>query len=194
MRHIPTALFGATSSDGRRALQVAALAAVLASGCRGKVDDRSETSEAPSAPSPVTTLPQDAVGKGQLIEGKEEAYGVRLPYEWSISSKMQNGVVAVGPGKPEDVANYVRARVQAKTVNVGASSTRFVKVTVRSLPNRELAIGVEPDPRGGARSRIVIEDVTPPPDPPPEKRDPAARMESVGLTPNGRVLNPSRLE
>lgn len=194
MRHIPNALLG-PSSEGRRALQVAALAAVLASGaCKGRSDDRTDTNEAPSAPAPVTTLPQDAVGKGQLIEGKEEAYGVRLPYEWSISAKMQNGVVAAGPGKPEDVANYLRARVQAKTVNVGASSTRFVKVTVRSLPNRELAIGVEPDPRGGARSRIVIEDVTPPPEPPPEKRDPASRMESVGLTPNGRVLHPNRIE
>ncbi len=164
--------------------------AVGAVGCGNKKTDEGQT----PTPAPSSTLPADSAQKGQLLEGKEEIFGVRLPYEWTVVSRSSRSGVAMGPGKPEDVANYVRARVKNGSINVGASSTRFVKVTVATEPKRELSIGVEPDARGGARSRLTFEDTTPAPEPPPDKRDPASRMESVGLSPNGKVLHPENLQ
>lgn len=164
--------------------------AVGAVGCGNKKNDEGQT----QIPAPSSTLPADSAQKGQLLEGKEELFGVRLPYEWTIVSRSSKSGVAMGPGKPEDVANYLRARVKNGSVNVGASSTRFVKVNVPAEPKRELSIGVEQDQRGGARSRLTVEDTTPAPEPPPDKRDPASRMESVGLSPNGKILHPENLQ
>ncbi len=137
--------------------------------------------------------PIDHLRPGELIEGTETAYSLPLPREFYVNTRLTGFVTAEGPGTPEDVSNFFRARVKDGRVMVGVAQTRFQGVHAVKEPARLLQILVEPDPRGGARSRVTVEDVTPPPEPPEGQRDPATRMRSVGLGEDGKVLDPRKL-
>ena len=89
----------------------------------------------------------------------------------------------------EAVANFFRARVQGGEVQVAARETRFVGVRVPAEPSRFLQVRVTFDRLTGCR--VVVEDTTPAP---PTTGTPAERMRQVGLTPDGKVIDPNKLE
>jgi hypothetical protein len=158
--------------------------------------NRPAPDDAPGIPRPERQDPPpvDHLRPGELIEGSEAAYTLALPREFYVNSRFTGMVTAEGPGTPEDVANFFRARVKDGRVLVGVAQTRFQGVHTQKEPGRILQILVEPDPRGGARSRVTVEDVTPPPEPPEGQRDPRSRMKSVGLSEDGKVLDPRKLQ
>ena len=135
----------------------------------------------------------DHLAAGEMLEGNVTAYALKLPRGYSRTVTVKRAISAEGPGKPEDVTNYIRARVRSGDVHVGASSTRFVGVRVPEEAERILNIVVEPDFRPG-RVRVLVEDMTPLPEPPADQRDPASRMKSVGLTMDGKPIDPKRFE
>lgn len=157
-----------------------------------------ETERGPVVRGLASALPSaapriDHLAPGEMLEGKVTAYALKLPRDYSRTVSVRRTVSAEGPGKPEDVTNYIRARVRSGDVHVGAASTRFVGVRVPEEPERVLNIAVEPDFRPG-RVRLIVEDVTPVPEPPPDQRDPVSRMKSVGLTLEGKPIDPKRFE
>jgi hypothetical protein len=118
------------------------------------------------------------------------AFELKLPAGIEIREAFTTVVYAWGPMDPMRLANYLRAQVRGGTINVGAAATVFDQVTVPSNPHRLLRVRVE---SGGQvhSSRLEVRDVTPPPQPP--AADDAERWRRVGMTPDGKLLDPTHL-
>ena len=149
---------------------------------------------APPAP-PATVAPdgaappRDRLAPGELLEGTEKAFGLTLPRRVHVDQTFIDVVYAGGDPQPDAVANYVRARVRMGTVRIGAASTLFERVQIPGSPGREYSIRVAPGERGDG-CRMDLRDVTPPVLPPTE----VERWRAVGLTPQGKILDPTHLE
>jgi hypothetical protein len=154
-------------------------------GCEKK-ETPAPTAES-ARPPPV---PVDRLLANELVEGKDKAFGLVLPKQVTISSQFKDMVVAQGEVQPDAVANYVRARVTDGKAVVGASQTLFEGVKAKSEPSRPLHISVTSQ-AGGRFTRVVVRDITPPPDLP---GTPAEKLRSMGLAPDGKLLDPKHLE
>ena len=166
-----------------------ALMATLAIACGKKdapdTEERQEIAPATSAPVPV-----DHLAPGELVEGKENAFGLPLPRLTRVRSAISGFVLADGDVSPEAVANYIRARVKEGTVTIGATETHFENVKVPSDPTRELSIRVGPG--RGQRCVVQVRDVTPPVL--PKMNSDAERWKAVGMTPDGKLLDPNNMQ
>jgi hypothetical protein len=140
---------------------------------------------APTAP------PRDHLVPGELIEGTENAFGLKLPRDTTITSAFPQQIMARCAAKATDVSNYIRPRVSMGTVSVGAASTVFERVQVPVNPGRELTIRVEDGPLGTG-SLITVRDVTPPPFDPTLTDE--QRWRQAGMKPGGGgVVDPTHL-
>ncbi|MGO8992344.1 MAG: hypothetical protein ACLQVI_03375 [Polyangiaceae bacterium] len=146
----------------------------------------------PGATAAVATAPpRDHLVPGELLEGTESAFGLKLPRGTVVENAFPQQVFARCGAKATDVANYIRPRVSMGTVAVGAASTIFERVQVASNPGRELVIRVEDGPLGTG-SRITVRDVTPPPVDPTLTDE--QRWRQVGMTPGGgHIADPTHL-
>jgi hypothetical protein len=164
-------------------LTSAALSAALclAVGCK-----RSPTSAAVASAAPSSAPPVDRLGPGELPPGTEAIFGLVLPQGLTLRGVFPGVAHAVGPLMLEDVSNYVRARVDAKRVELGAAGTVFPAVHLTGGdPSRLYRIEVNPR---GLSTELVIRDVTPPPPPPPGLSD-AERWKRAGYNPDGTPMN-----
>ena len=99
----------------------AAVAATLALGCGHKEQDATSAAVAPSAS--ASAAASDHLAPGELVEGKEKAFGLVLPRDLRLQKSFQSVVFAWGPSNATDVSNYVRARVKDGTVSAGTVGT-----------------------------------------------------------------------
>lgn len=168
----------------RRGLTALALA-LAAAGCKTKEEPK-------PAPAPSSTAAPDQLN-GEIPEGRERAYTLPLPLHSEIRARFKDSVhVGVGYSR-EDVANFIRARVKDGKTTSGAALTRFDNVVVTKDPTKHLTIEVMPAPMtSNFRSQLIISDVTPVPEPP--GMTDADRWKQLGLTPEGKPLDPNRLE
>jgi hypothetical protein len=142
-------------------------------------------SAAPSAP------PVDRLAAGELIAGEAKAFGLVLPRDVKIDHALGDVVFASGPMSASDLANYVRARVRDGQVTIGATATIFDHVMVTIDPSRPIFVRIFSGPMGRG-ARMEIRDLTPPPQ--PSGLSPDERWKRLGLTPEGKVLDPTHLE
>jgi hypothetical protein len=151
--------------------------------CRRKADDGPKTQQAPP----------DHLSAGEVVEGSERAFGLPLPRASRVAARFTTSTHVTSTVTPEQLANFVRARVKEGTVTPGTSSTRLEGVIPRDDKNKRLTIDVRPL-RGtdGTRSEMVIQDTTPPPFDP--KLTDEQRWNKAGLTPDGRLLDPKHVE
>lgn len=141
--------------------------------------------------SAVTAAPLDHLGPDELAPSKVQAYGFVVPRNMQIESTLPDRVYISGRVSPEALANYVREQVVVSHVEIGAARTLFPSARIKGGPaERVFTLEVLPD---GPRTRLVIKDVTPPPPPPPGMTD-AERWRAAGMTPDGRPLDPKKLE
>lgn len=170
----------------RRGLSLAAaafVAAAVLSGCKRKPSDQS------SPPSP----PTDSLAKGEAVEGPDKAYALPLPRFARITFRGQSSVTVTSSLTPEELVNFVRARVKGGEVTTGSGATRLASVVVASEPQRVLTIEIRAvAPITGARSQMIVNDTTPPPDDP--KLTEEERWKKAGLTPQGKILDPKQLQ
>ncbi len=160
-----------------------ALAASACSSCKRKQEDVPKTEEAPP----------DRLAPGELVEGPEKAFGLPLPRASHVSARFQTSVDITSTATPEQLANFVRARVKDGKVTQGTSSTRLDDVIPRDDKNRRLSIDVRALRTGnGNRSEMVVRDTTPPPGDPSLNEE--QRWKKAGLTPDGKLLDPKRVE
>jgi hypothetical protein len=143
---------------------------------------------AEGAPEP-SAAPLDQLAKAELVEGREKGFGLVLPRDVRVRNRFPKAVHADGYVSLEAAANFFRARVTGGKVETGAYETRFEKVASKTEPGRVLNILVRTDERVGCS--IVVDDVTPPPDPP---GTPAERMRGAGLSPDGKLLDRNKIE
>lgn len=136
-------------------------------------------------------LPLDHLAPDELAPSKTEVYGFPVPRGMEVESRLVDRVYISGRVSPEGLANYVREQVVVSHVEIGAARTVFPMARIKAgPPDRLYQLEVLPD---GAKTRLVIKDVTPPPPPPPGMTD-AERWRAAGLTPDGRPLDLKKLE
>ena len=171
------------SLKGSFALGIAATA-MLPVGCHKK---------APPAPvaaaSPSGAVPIDRLAPGELAPGTETLNGLVLPRGMHVTARFPNAAHAAGPLHAEDVANFVRDRVNDHRVELGVVGTIFPSVhIVGGDPTRSYRIEVN---SGGDTTEIVMRDVTPVP---PPTVDPGVsdeeKWKKAGYRPNGKPLDP----
>lgn len=166
--------------------------AAIAAGCRDE----------PAPPPPARELtarseeaPVDHTLPGELAEGPDTAFGLRLPRGMTISAAFATAVFARGNLAPEHVANYVRQRVTSERVETGPSKTLFLRAKVSRTDlaaadlGRVLRIDVV---RQGGLTELVVRDDTPAPMPQGKSQDDILR--EYGLGPDGKLLDPTTLE
>jgi hypothetical protein len=137
--------------------------------------------------------PLDELAEGEVVEGKERAYGLPLPRLSEVQARLEGSIQVVSPLTPEQLVGFVRARVKDGAVLGEKGETRFREVVPLAEPTRRLDIQVRSVRLVGAvRSEMTVRDVTPvPPDP---KLTTDELWNAAGLTPSGEVLDPRRLE
>jgi len=144
--------------------------------------------EAKGGPSPV-----DRLGPHELPPGTETIYGLTLPEGLRLVAHFPRVAHAVGSLSPEEVANYIRDRVDVRRIELGAVGTVFPRVRVKGGdPQRYLRIEVNV---AGDGTELVVRDISPMPELP---RDPTLteeeRWRRAGLRPDGTPLNPRELQ
>jgi hypothetical protein len=172
-----------------RLASVAALAlAGAAVGC--KASPVYEPTPADSTvPVKAPVLPGDHLATGELLEGTEHAYGLTLPRGVKVDETFGDVAYASGPVALHPLVDYFRARLHDGDLREGEGSATFTHVTAPGKPEPLLTIHV-----ATSRDvvRIEIRDETPPvlaplPDDP-------SRYKRAGLTPSGRILDPTHLD
>jgi hypothetical protein len=188
----------ARAGVARLALVGLAGALLAATACRrqsgegGKGSDPSGAGGERSAAAPVASLgtPPDHLAPGELVEGKERAFGIALPRGTEVTESFVDLVKATAPASLHAVASYLSARLEGGTLREGTESATFEHVKVRGQPEPELTVKITSVFAG---SRLEIQKVWHP----QQVRllpDEEARWHQVGLTPQGRVVDPTHAE
>jgi len=150
---------------GLRAIAIAGLFSVIVlSGCKKK---HSATSPEGAASGGIAAEPEgsarpplDHLASGELPPGTASIHGLILPSGMKLLANFSRTAEAIGPQRPEDVANYIRERVSATRIELGAVGTVFPAVHVKAGdPVKTLRIEVVPL---GDRTKVIVRDITPP--------------------------------
>lgn len=170
-----------------RALAFSLVVSALAFGCHRRHD-------APPAPDSVapSAKPLDHLAPGELNQGPGQVFGFAVPARMRVTGAFLERAYLEGEVTPEALANYVRERVDADHVELGAVSTVFSHVRVKGgAPDRVYDFEVKPG--RGNTTELVISDVTPRPKDPPGMSD-ADRWRQAGYAPDGKPLDPNQLK
>jgi hypothetical protein len=153
--------------------------------CKRREPEADRAQPAASAP------PVDRLAPGELIPWDKKAFAIVLPRDLTVDHALPEVVWASGPVGASDLANYVRARVRDGAVTVGATATVFDQVKPIDDPSRLLYIRIFSGPMGRG-ARMEVRNVTPPPLPnlPNEEE----RWKQMGLSPDGKILDPKHLQ
>jgi hypothetical protein len=163
-------------------LIASAAIALVAAGC--EPDTGAEAAPgAPPEPSAKPGVPVDRLAPGELAEGKETVFGMPVPRGMKIDRQFVGSAYLVGAVPPEHVANYVRERVEADRVEIGAARTVFPSVRIKGdAARRTYRIEVVAD---GRATKLVLTDIT---RPQAEKGlTEAERWRRAGFTPDGKI-------
>jgi hypothetical protein len=133
--------------------------------------------------------PVDHLAPGELLEGTQHAFGLTLPKELPVEAAFVNVVYATGPVLVHSVARYFRPRLEEGALRESESVATFEHVRVRGKPGLELTIRIL---AGAEGTRVEIRDTTLAPT--PDLPDDAARWRQIGMTPQGRPLDPTHLD
>lgn len=170
-------------------------ACALAVGCRRAPPEGDGSTKGPGgqpgAASPVATAaPLDHLAPDELVEGTEQAFGLTLPRGVHVESSDKGDVRAVGLVTLHALVKYLRQHVQESDLDEGDQYATLHKVKLRGKPGALYEMHVAP--AGFRGTSLLVQDVTPPPM--PDLPNETERWKAVGLTPNGKVLDPTHLD
>jgi hypothetical protein len=167
---------------------------LLTSACRR--DSDFTVVEGPQASATASAKPVDHLAPNELLEGDAKAFGLTLPRGVRLDQSFADVAYASGAVDTHAAALYVRARTrEGKMIEpsfAGDGKTTFDHVRVPALPDKQLDISVRPAQGAVGVTLFEVRDVTP--TKAPTLPDEAARWRNAGLTPNGRVLDPTHLQ
>lgn len=144
-------------------------------------------------PPPPEPAPVDHLAPNEAVEGTEKAFALPLPRHATVTGRFDTSVTVRSTLTPEDLANFVRARVTEGKVVAGGAATRFEGVVVPADPKRRLTIEVRRTTlTGDARSEMTVQDATPPPVEPGLTDE--QRWKKAGMDPNGGLLDPKNTQ
>jgi hypothetical protein len=167
-----------------------AIAAIAASiGCSREAPPEEASVQSAVAPpqAPPSAVPVDHLAPGELVEGLDKAFGLPLPREVQVEWKHPGSVRAMGPVSAHALVKYFRTRISEGQRSEGDTFAEFDDVRLGGNPGHVFRIRMTEVPSRG--TLLEIDDVTPPPaeDLPNEE----ARWRAVGLTPQGKLLDPT---
>jgi hypothetical protein len=142
---------------------------------------------------PVASIPADRLAPGEAAPGQEKAFDLVLPRGGKIDRVFGNTVYAFVALPPETVASYIRAQADEAMAVVGPTGTVIPKLHVRGAgPGYWLRVEITGGPRPDETLLVVdrVEDNKPMPSATTNEE----LMKEVGLTPDGKLLNPKRVE
>ena len=163
---------------------VGAIIVLGLSGCGQKATP----APAPAASTSASPTAIDRLLPGELSEGPRRALGLALPREMQLDRVFDDSAVARGRVDVEPLANYVRRRVDAATVEIGAARTLFPKAHVRGQPEEKM-VRIEVVRENGF-SLLIMRDITPPPVAPGLSDE--ERWRKAGIVP-GKPFDPKGL-
>jgi hypothetical protein len=143
---------------------------------------------ASALPAPVAA-PVDHLAPGELAEGDARAFGLILPRDLHVEATFAEVAYAQGKIAVHPLAKYFRAHLEGGSFEEDDMSATFVRARIPAAPGREFRVHVGRSPNG---ARVESRDTTPPPV--PDLPDEAARWRAVGLTPEGRVIQPTHVD
>ena len=178
------------SAHGQRPSTLGAVVALAAVASATSACDRTAPTEAsPPEPSVAAPAPVDHLAPGELVPGPERAFTLVLPRGFHVDGAFADAAYAIGPGEVHPVTQYFRARLQGGGLREGESSATFEHVHTPDEPQRDLRVHVA---NVAAHVRVEVDDTTQPAAPTlPDER---SRWRQVGLTPNGRLADPTHLD
>jgi hypothetical protein len=169
------------------ALGCAAMAALSACHRPAPTGDAAPASSGATIRTPPA--PADHLAPGELLEGTDKALGVTLPRGLRIDGAFRDVVYTTGLLDVHALATYFAAHLQNGDFREGATSATFEHVTAKEQPGRLLSVHIM---KTGGGARVDIRDETPLTG--PQLPDEAARWKRVGLTPSGRLIDPTHLD
>jgi hypothetical protein len=175
-----------------RAATVAALLALATACHRSMPSGEGQTGQTPAAAAaPVASAapPADHLGPDELVEGSQQAFGIALPRALQIKGAFVDVVYANGQAAVPALTKYFKARVQDGSLREGARAATFEHVRAPGKPGVELYVHIM---AAGDGANVEIRNSTSLVA--PSLPDEAARWKEVGLTPHGRIADPTHLE
>jgi hypothetical protein len=142
-------------------------------------------------PSPVEPPPPpaDRLAPGQLIEGDVSIFGLQLPERTRVQAAFRESASTVGAYSPEDLAAYLKRRLDVSHVEIAGAKILFPRVRVRGNTTRLFRIEISPSPEG---TELRLRDITPPTPIPGLTEE--ERWRKAGMKPNGELIDPQGLE
>jgi hypothetical protein len=137
-----------------------------------------------------SATPVDHLAPGELVEGPEKLFALPVPRLMKVSFLFKDRGLAEGRLEPEQVANYVRARVRDGKITTGASNTVFEGVRHPAEPLRLLRVRIE---RARGQCQLEVLDITPAA-PEPDPGSDEARWRKAGFNPGGKPLDPMHMQ
>lgn len=146
------------------------------------------------APAPATSAtPPDRLAPGEAAPGQEKAHDLLLPRGARIERNFGRSIVAFVPMSTELVANFVRQQADEPEAVVGPTMTLFPKLRVRGTTGSHwLRVEIVRADRNDM-SNVTVDRIDEKP-PIPAGKTNAELLKEVGLTPDGRPLDPQHLE
>lgn len=162
----------------------------LALGCRHPSPAETDSAGTVAAPVAATSEapPVDHLAPGELIEGTQVALGLKLPRDLRLEEAFADVAYARGLAPLHSVVTYFRERLKDGSLREGEQAATFMNVHAPGRPGRELSVEIGAT-LGGVR--VEIRDTTPPVL--PALPNDEARFRQVGLSPDGRWLDPTHL-
>jgi hypothetical protein len=165
----------------------------LAVGCKRpapatEVEAPSDSAGA-STQSEASSTPVDHLAPDELLEGPVQVFGLFLPRAAVVKETFVDVAYASGPVSVHALARYFRRRLNGGTLRESQAAATFEHVSVPGRPGVELSVRIAAAPDG---SSVEVRDSTPPPA--PSLPDEASRWKQVGVTPQGRLADPTHLD
>lgn len=170
----------------RRAVTLALLGLALLSGCK-RHDDATSAPPSPVA-APTESKPLDHLAPNELAEGTEKAFGLTLPKGVHLDAQFPDQAWAHGDVSYTSLVEYVHTHVRGGSMMKRDDGAFFQKVSLPDDPKRVLSIRVQH--RGEKSASLSLADETPPDLPP---ASPEEEMRQVGLSKDGKILDPKNL-
>lgn len=151
-------------------------------------------SQAPAARASASAQPKtpDRLAPGELAEGKASLFGLKLPVGMQLDAQFPHSGDASGIVSAEQLANYVRQRVDVARVELAASGTVFQQASIKgSDPARRYRIEVSAK---GRTSKLSVHWLNPPKPPSVPGLSEEKRWERAGITRDGKLIGQQQLE
>jgi hypothetical protein len=175
----------------RAALGMAAAGLLACSACsKPSAPDPTGPGPSPVLAPLASAPPADHLGPDELIEGPDRAFGVALPRGLTVEQRFPDVVYASGPMTVHALVLFFRPRLTGGALRESATVATFEHARAPGMgPNTDLTIHLAVTL---GKTRVDISSMIYPPA--PALPDEAARWKQVGLTPEGKILDPTHLD